>query len=96
MPSRDPVPRLPRGHKKVGDEIWLLLVQSLRVPLLAAGPIPNMVSPEIMRREALIKLGKYTAYATPILLASVSWPHAQGDPHHFLLPPAPTVDRALI
>ena len=40
----------------------------------------------IERREALIKLGKYTAYATPILLASVSRPHAQGDP-----PPPPSI-----
>jgi hypothetical protein len=27
---------------------------------------------DVQRREALIKLGKYTAYATPILLATVT------------------------
>ena len=27
---------------------------------------------DIQRREALIKLGKYTAYATPIFLATVT------------------------
>jgi hypothetical protein len=30
------------------------------------------VSADLQRREALIKLGKYTAYATPILLATVT------------------------
>ena len=29
-------------------------------------------SADIQRREALIKLGKYTAYATPVLLATVT------------------------
>ncbi len=29
-------------------------------------------SADLRRREALIKLGKYTAYATPILLATVT------------------------
>jgi hypothetical protein len=48
-------------------------------------PQPQTERAKIERREALIKLGKYTAYATPILLASVSWPRAQGgDP-----PPSP-------
>ena len=29
-------------------------------------------SADLRRREALIKLGKYTAYATPVLLATVT------------------------
>src|SRR5262249_20584807 len=37
MPSRDPVPRRPLRHKKVGGEISQLLVRSLRAPLLATG-----------------------------------------------------------
>ena len=48
-------------------------------------------SADLQRREALIKLGKYTAYATPILLASVSWPHAQGADPPPAPPPAPKV-----
>jgi hypothetical protein len=43
---------------------------------------------KIERREALIKLGKYAAYATPVVLASISSAHAQvapGDPP----PPSP-------
>jgi hypothetical protein len=35
-------------------------------------------SANIERREALIKLGKYTAYAAPVVLASIS--SAQGQP----------------
>jgi hypothetical protein len=43
---------------------------------------------KIERREALIKLGKYAAYATPVVLASISSAHAApppGDPP----PPSP-------
>ena len=49
-------------------------------------------SPDMQRREALIKLGKYTAYATPVLLATVtaaqaaSAPPATLGPHRFLTP----------
>jgi hypothetical protein len=35
---------------------------------------------DVQRREALIKLGKYTAYATPILLASVTAAQAASAP----------------
>jgi hypothetical protein len=35
-------------------------------------------SANIERREALIKLGKYTAYAAPVVLASIT--SAQGQP----------------
>lgn len=50
-------------------------------------------SAEIERREALIKLGKYAAYATPVLLASVTSkaaapPPPVGSGAHS--PPAPT------
>ena len=44
-------------------------------------------SADIERREALIKLGKYTAYAVPVVLTSVSsalgaqLPPAPGTPH---------------
>jgi hypothetical protein len=42
---------------------------------------------DLQRREALIKLGKYTAYATPILLATVTAAQAaSGTPS----PPVPT------
>ncbi len=40
------------------------------------------------RREALIKLGKYVAYATPVVLASVSAAHGQA-PISGLAPPPP-------
>jgi len=41
---------------------------------------------KIERREALIKLGKYAAYATPVVLATVSSAHGQTpDPP----PPSP-------
>ena len=36
-------------------------------------PAPGQDAPvDVQRREALIKLGKYTAYATPVLLATVT------------------------
>ena len=46
------------------------------------------------RREALIKLGKYTAYAAPIVLASVSAhastpPLSKGGPAPAPAPPSP-------
>jgi hypothetical protein len=41
-------------------------------------------SADIERREALIKLGKYTAYATPVLLATVTAAQAASAP-----PPTP-------
>jgi hypothetical protein len=37
-------------------------------------------SADVRRREALIKLGKYTAYATPILLATVTAAEAVSAP----------------
>jgi hypothetical protein len=37
-------------------------------------------STDVQRREALIKLGKYTAYATPILLATVTAAQAVSAP----------------
>jgi hypothetical protein len=42
-------------------------------------------STDLQRREALIKLGKYTAYATPVLLATVTAAQAASAPA-----PAPT------
>jgi len=39
------------------------------------------------RREALIKLGKYTAYAAPVLLVSLS--PAQGQPVPRIAAPPP-------
>jgi hypothetical protein len=42
-------------------------------------------SADLQRREALIKLGKYTAYATPVLLATVTAAQAASAP----APPAP-------
>ena len=39
------------------------------------------------RREALIKLGKYTAYAAPVLLVSLS--PAQGQPVPGIAAPPP-------
>jgi len=41
----------------------------------------------IERREALIKLGKYTAYAAPVVLVSVS--SAQGQPISGVPTPVP-------
>jgi hypothetical protein len=42
---------------------------------------PNMAPrPTSGRREALIKLGKYTAYATPVLLATVTAAQAASAP----------------
>ncbi len=35
---------------------------------------------DLQRREAMIKLGKYTAYATPVLLASVTTAQAASAP----------------
>ncbi len=43
-------------------------------------------SADLQRREALIKLGKYTAYATPVLLATVTAAQAVSGPH---VPPSP-------
>jgi len=46
---------------------------------------------EIERREALIKLGKYTAYAAPILIATVTSAQAttfSGAPSPSPAPPA--------
>jgi hypothetical protein len=43
-------------------------------------------APDVRRREALIKLGKYTAYATPVLLATVTAAQAASAPT-----PAPPV-----
>jgi hypothetical protein len=43
-------------------------------------------SADLQRREALIKLGKYTAYATPVLLATVTAAQAASTP----APPTPT------
>lgn len=37
-------------------------------------------APDVRRREALIKLGKYTAYATPVLLATVTAAQAASAP----------------
>jgi len=56
-------------------------------------PHQSQISPDqdtnadIQRREALIKLGKYTAYATPVLLATVTAAQAVSAP----TPPAPPV-----
>jgi hypothetical protein len=48
-------------------------------------------STDVQRREALIKLGKYTAYATPILLATVTAAQAVSAPAPSPPPaPAPT------
>ena len=48
-------------------------------------------SADMQRREALIKLGKYTAYATPVLLATVTVAQAaSGTPA-----PPPTSDARL-
>jgi hypothetical protein len=43
-------------------------------------------SADLQRREALIKLGKYTAYAAPVLLATVTAAQAASTP----TPPTPT------
>jgi hypothetical protein len=48
--------------------------------------IDHNASPDVARREALIKLGKYTAYATPVLLATVTAAQAASAPT-----PAPPV-----
>ena len=45
---------------------------------------------DLQRREALIKLGKYTAYATPVLLATVTAAQAASAP-----PSPPTSDARL-
>jgi hypothetical protein len=44
-------------------------------------------STDVQRREALIKLGKYTAYATPILLATVTAAQAVSAPSPSPTPP---------
>ena len=44
-------------------------------------------SADIARREALIKLGKYTAYATPVLLATVTAAQAASAPAPTPAPP---------
>jgi hypothetical protein len=44
----------------------------------------------IERREALIKLGRYTAYAAPVVLASVSSAHGQAPISGVPAPPTPT------
>jgi hypothetical protein len=49
-------------------------------------------SPDMQRREALIKLGKYTAYATPVLLATVTAAQAASAPTPG---PPPTSDARL-
>ncbi len=41
------------------------------------------------RREALIKLGKYVAYATPVVLASVSAAHGAPPISGVPAPPPP-------
>jgi hypothetical protein len=48
-------------------------------------------SANLERREALIKLGKYTAYATPVLLATVTAAQAASAPTP--APPAPSDAR---
>ena len=45
-------------------------------------------STDLQRREALIKLGKYTAYATPVLLATVTAAQAASAPAPTPAPPA--------
>jgi hypothetical protein len=57
-----------------------------------AEPAPEQdASADLQRREALIKLGKYTAYATPVLLATVTVAQAaSGTPA-----PPPTSDARL-
>jgi hypothetical protein len=51
-------------------------------------PLAEQVdSTDVQRREALIKLGKYTAYATPILLATVTAAQAVSAPSPS--PPSP-------
>jgi hypothetical protein len=49
----------------------------------------------IERREALIKLGKYTAYATPILLATVTAAQAVSGPSPAPPPSPPESDARL-
>ncbi len=44
-------------------------------------------SADLQRREALIKLGKYTAYATPVLLATVTAAQAASAPAPTPAPP---------
>jgi endosialidase-like protein len=44
-------------------------------------------SADVQRREALIKLGKYTAYATPVLLATVTAAQAASAPAPTPAPP---------
>jgi hypothetical protein len=50
-------------------------------------------SADVQRREALIKLGKYTAYATPILLATVTAAQAASAPAPTPAPPTPSDAR---
>ena len=50
-------------------------------------------SAEVVRREALIKLGKYTAYATPVLLATVTAAQAASAPAPTPAPPPPSDAR---
>ena len=45
------------------------------------------VSANLQRREALIKLGKYTAYAAPVLLATVTAAQAASAPAPTPAPP---------
>ncbi len=47
------------------------------------------VSANAERREALIKLGKYVAYATPVVLASVSAAHGAPPISGTPAPPPP-------
>jgi hypothetical protein len=62
-----------------------------------AWPHQSQISPgqddnaAIQRREALIKLGKYTAYATPILLATVTAAQAVSAPAPTPAPPVSDV-----
>ena len=44
-------------------------------------------SADLQRREALIKLGKYTAYATPVLLVTVTAAQAASAPAPTPVPP---------
>jgi hypothetical protein len=51
-------------------------------------PAPQQAgAADLQRREALIKLGKYTAYATPVLLATVTAAQAASAPT-----PAPPIE----
>jgi hypothetical protein len=50
-------------------------------------PRPETGETNRERREALIKLGKYTAYAAPVVLVSMS--QAQGQPISGIPAPVP-------